>query len=405
MKRMFLLLLCGAMLMAPINVLGEEKTMMDYEPLHTLAENHGFTLGAALSYDQLKQPEYLDFVARHFGSITATNEMKAYSLLNMSMTKLNKDGMPGMNYYKADKMVQWARDNGLKVRGHVLVWDAYMTDWFFRVDYDSNKPYADQETVRARMASYIDQVITHFEEKFPGTVYCWDVVNEAVGDSAMEYMAGDPRHLRTSRSGATNIFRDLAGDDYVEYAFLCARNTVERLGADIQLYYNDYNTFQTGKRMAITQLIKSINSYAVDENGAYRKLVDGVGMQGYIGGYGTQSGCMNTSDLTMIKAAINAYSDLGVQVQITEMAVRNYKKDRAPEHAAFYGKLFKTFKSLNADGNVKLNNVSIWGMTDRPNEPVNSYTYRMNGPFGGLITENYAVKPAFDAVYQELLLP
>ena len=42
--------------------------------------------------------------------------------------------------------------------------------------------------------SYITQVVTHFEETFPGVVYCWDVVNEAVGDNAGEYKPADARH-------------------------------------------------------------------------------------------------------------------------------------------------------------------------------------------------------------------
>lgn len=133
-----------------------------------------------------------------------------------------------------------------------------------------------------------------------------------MGDSSSEYTVGDVRHLRTVRSGAPNIFRELAGDDYVEYAFLCARNTVDSLGADIHLFYNDYNAFQTEKRNAICALLSSINSYATDENGHPRKLADGVGMQGYIGGYGTQNGCMNTNDITLIRNAIETYAAMGL---------------------------------------------------------------------------------------------
>ena len=66
-----------------------------------------------------------------------------------------------------------------------------------------------------------------------------------------------------------------------------------------------------------------------DETGAPRKLTDGVGMQGYIGGYGTQSGCMNIDDIQKITTAIEKYADLGVEVQLTEMAVRNYNNSLA----------------------------------------------------------------------------
>ena len=66
---------------------------------------------------------------------------------------------------------------------------------------------------------YIDEVMTHFEEKYPGAIYCWDVVNEAVADNAGEFADDDVRHVRQVRGGKTNLFYDYIGSDYVELAF------------------------------------------------------------------------------------------------------------------------------------------------------------------------------------------
>ena len=307
-----------------------------------------------------------------------------------------------MNYAMADQMVAWAQRNGLGVRGHVLVWDAYMLDWYFHEGFDSKKPYADQETIQKRTEYYIQQVITHFEEKFPGTVYCWDVVNEAVGDSAGEYAAGDARHLRTLRSGSDNLFLKYMGDDYVALSFLYAQNAVEALDADIKLYYNDYNAYFADKAQAILHLAESVNSFARDESGNPRKLLDGIGMQGYIGGYGTQQGCLLDSHLDLIRNAILDYASAGLDVQITEMAVRNFEKEQAPKHAQYYAKLFQVFKELYADGANPLNCVAIWGLTDYPNAPKGSYVYNLNSPYGGLVDENLDDKEAFRLVYQTL---
>ncbi|MBR6753238.1 MAG: endo-1,4-beta-xylanase [Clostridia bacterium] len=403
MKRLFALLLLFSMLPMSALAVGEAGKAMDaYSPLYALADDHGFMMGGCFSYSQLKDENYLAFMKQHFNSITCTNETKAYSLLDHKASKAAADGMPRMNYYQADKMVEWARDNGLKVRGHVLVWDAYMNDWFFRVDYDPNKPYADQETVRARTKCYIEQVITHFEEKFPGVIYCWDVVNEAIADNINEMDTKDGRHIRTSRSGKDNLFKTHLGDDYVEFSFLCAKDTVEHLGADIKLFYNDYSLFSTNKCQAAIFLIKSINSYATDENGEYRKLCDGIGMQGYIGGYGKQQGCMNDGDLSRIEKSIRMYADLGVEVHITEMAVRNYETDEVTvaKHAAFCGKLFQVFKRINAGDNKPLTCVAFWGIKDNPTP--SDYSYRQNGPYCGLITEHYEIKTSFDAVHAAL---
>ena len=286
MKRFLSLVLALLVCLLPLSVFAEEagKVSDDYDPLWTLAEPYGFKLGGAFSFQDMNNKVFMEFLARHFNSLTCTNETKAYSLLDQQASRKAEDGMPRMNYYAADKMIAWAQQQGIRVRGHVLVWDAYMTQWFFHEDYDMGKPIADRETMRARLASYIDQVMTHFEEKFPGVIYCWDVVNEAIGDNAGEYSAADPSHLRTTRNGEANCFLEYLGEDYVEYSFLCARNTQEKLGADIRLFYNDYNMFFAEKRKAACALVNRIQSYATDEDGNPRSLIDGIGMQGYMGG-------------------------------------------------------------------------------------------------------------------------
>ena len=397
MKKIAALLSVLALLCACAPVMAEET----YDSLAELAAPYGFKLGAPLSGDQLFNKKYLTLLSTHFNSMTTTNEMKAYSLLDQRATLARNDGMPAMNYTTADKMVKWAQDNGIGVRGHVLVWDAYMTDWFFREGYDSKNPYADQETVKARTEYYINEVVRHFEEKFPGVVYCWDVVNEAVGDNANEYAAGDARHLRTLRSGNPNLFREYMGEDYVALAFLYAKNTVEALGADIKLYYNDYNAYFADKAQAIRALIDSVNTFAQDENGNNRKLCDGVGMQGYIGGYGTQDGCLVDSHIGMIRNEILNYAAMGLEVQITEMAVRNFDQKQADKHAEFYAKLFRMFMDLNGENGNPLKAVSIWGIADT-NAPKGNYVYNLNSPYGGLVDLKLNYKDAFKKVYETL---
>lgn len=403
MKRMTTLLVALCLMAVPALglALGEcGKTKDDYVSLTSLTEPHGFLMGASYNYKQVtSDPTYLDFVKSHFATVTCTNETKAYSLLNQLGCQLAEDGMPVMNYAQADHMVEWAQQNGLKVRGHVLVWDAYMCDWFFREGYRTNGPYVDQETARARTKSYIEQVITHFEEKYPGVIFCWDVVNEAIGDNVSEWDNKDARHLRTVRSGVDNLFKTYVGDDYVEFSFLCAKDTVEKLGADITLFYNDYNMFFTDKRQAVLALVESINTYATDENGNYRKLIDGIGMQGYIGGYGKQQDCMKDSHITRIQASINLYARAGMQVHITEMAVRNFLDDEATIalHADFYGRLFEMFKTVNSGERNPLTCVAIWGVMDAPT--ATGYNYNLLSPYGGLITEKYEIKTSFDTVH------
>lgn len=384
-----------------------EDAITNYSSLAELASKYGLKMGTVMNDRKVKDQKYGDLMKYHFNSITAANEMKAYSMLNESASKeaakSDSNAMPVVNFNNADAIMDFAKTNGLKVRGHALVWDAGMKDWFFREGYDTSKNYASTDVVKARLKNYIEQVLAHFEEKYPGVIYCWDVVNEAVGDSSSEYAAGDARHVRTMRSGASNPFYELVGSDYVELAFQYTYEALQELkktypSLDIKLYYNDYNTFYADKRDAICELVKSVNSYKSDENGGYVKLCDGVGMQSYIGGFGHQDGCMNEANIEQVKTAILKFASLGVEVQVTELAVRNYQSDAETmaKHGDFYKKLFQAYLDINTQNAEKpLKAISIWGIVDIPDLPEDDYSFTMNGPFCGLFDENLAVKPAF----------
>ncbi|MBR1638605.1 MAG: endo-1,4-beta-xylanase [Treponema sp.] len=372
----------------------ESLSESENQHLYELAAKHGFKMGAVISAQSVARKNYTDMVKADFNSITGSNEFKAYSLANQQLSMKSENGMPAMVYTGADSIAKFAQENGIGIRGHVLVWDAYMPDWFFREGYTRTNDFVDRETMCARLQYYIEEVIFHFETNFPGTVYCWDVVNEAVADGTNECKADDPRHVRTSRSGTSNLFYDVIGPDYVELAFKYARDAVNKVNPDIKLFYNDYNTFYSGKRDAITKLIQSINK---DE-----KLCDGVGMQGYIGGYGKQAGCMNPNDIKLVREAINHYASLGLEVQLTELALRNYDKDKMAEHEAFYKDFFTMLAAINTPDKIKLTGVSIWGLTDDPTASPSSYGYKMNGPFCGVYNAMLKKKGEYNSIVNAL---
>ena len=254
------------------------EAIESYQSLASLGEKYGFKFGTNINEAALKNTELTKLIKYHFNSTTFSNEMKAYSLLSQSASQnayVDENSPAVMNFTKADSMVAYAVENGLSIRGHVLTWDADMCDWFFREGYKTDGAYVSADVMKNRLKMYIDEVMTHFEEKYPGAIYCWDVVNEAVADNAGEFADDDVRHVRQVRGGKTNLFYDYIGSDYVELAFRYAYETRAKLQAansktNIKLFYNDYNTFATygaNKRDAIIQLVKSVNSFASDGNG------------------------------------------------------------------------------------------------------------------------------------------
>lgn len=386
--------------------------MNNYTSLAEMAAAYGLKMGTVMNDRRVADKKYADLMKYHFNSITAANEMKAYSMLDLNKTKeayTDENSMPVLSFTGADKIMDFAKANNIKVRGHALVWDAGMLDWFFREGYDSSKPYATTEVVKARLQNYIEQVLTHFEEKYPGVIYCWDVVNEAVGDSATEYEEGDDRHVRTKRNNEDNPFYTLVGRNYVELSFQYSYEVLQELKKtmptlDIKLYYNDYSTFFASKRDAIYNLVSSVNSFLPDGNGGYVKLCDGVGMQSYIGGFGQQAGCMNENDIKLVKEAILKFASLGIEVQVTELAVRNYQNDAETlaAHGEYYKKLFQAYLELNSGEEKPLKAISIWGIIDEPDLGPDDYSFTMNGPYCGLFNENLAVKDSFKNVHDLL---
>ena len=137
------------------------------------------------------------------------------------------------------------------------------------------------------------------QENFPGVVFCWDVVNEAVDPDK-----GDPDSFyrcRMESDEGPNLWYQVVGDDYVEQAFRIAR---KHAAEDVALFYNDFNTYDTRKRDCIYNLCKAL----ADEG-----LIDGIGMQAY---WST-----GFPSVAIIETTIKKFAELGLEIQITEMSI------------------------------------------------------------------------------------
>ena len=100
---------------------------------------------------------------------------------------------------KGDRFVEFAEENGMRLRGHTLVWHQAVPDWFF---VDDKGDLVTREVLLERMKTHIQTIVKHYGNK----VEVWDVVNEAIGDN-------QPYGLRDSK------WRQIIGDDYVIKAF------------------------------------------------------------------------------------------------------------------------------------------------------------------------------------------
>lgn len=313
-----------------------------------------FLLGAAMSggsYNEfaINCKEYLAVLEKHFGSTTATNMMKPSYFLNQAKSQANVaagNAEPVVEYHKIEEALQWCMDHGVKMRGHTLVWHNQVPDWFFREGYASDGEYVDRDTMIARLDSYIRQVMTYCQDNFPGVVYCWDVVNEAVDPES-----GDPNtnfYCRTEGGNGPNLWYEVIGTDYVEQAFRIARKYADE---GVSLFYNDYNVTDTKKRKGIYNLCKDLGD---------KGLIDGIGLQGYWG--------ISWPSISTIDVTIRNLAELGLEIQITELTIEVEETTEAgyAQQAKRYADIFERLQRLdtNGGGPANITCVTMFGLMD-----------------------------------------
>lgn len=330
-----------------------------------------FLIGTAISSTDLSGLRF-DLMKKHFNVATAGNDMKPENLQRVKGQ---------WTWTAGDNMVQTVLDAGLQMHGHVLAWHSQSPAWLnTQVDGSGNavkdesgkEIYLGREEALANMRDYITNVINHFGNK----VISWDVVNEAMSDNP-----STPSDWKASLRKTPWYYA--IGDDYVEQAFLIAREAIDA-DPDLQgvkLYYNDYNEDNQKKAEAIYNMVKDLNDkYAAAHGG--KKLIDGIGMQAHYN--------MSTNP-DNVKLSLEKFISLGVEISITELDIMcgsnsTITADQAKAQGYLYAQLFKIFKEHAAN----ISRVTIWGMDDgeswrRENSPL---------PFNADLQH----KPAYDGI-------
>lgn len=333
----------------------QEKGLKDYYSDY-------FTMGVAVSPRSI-EGESAELIKREFNSITPENVMK------MGPIHPEKDRF---NWEPADAIAEFAKENGLKMRGHALVWHQQTGGWIFEAE-DGGQ--VSKEELLRRMKTHIDSVVSRYSE----TIYAWDVVNEAIDDNPDNF-------LRNSE------WYEIAGEDFINKAFEYAREA----DPDVKLFYNDYNAIIPEKRDRIYKLLKML----VDRN----VPIDGVGIQGHWSIFGPSE--------EELREALDMYTSLGLEVQITELDVSIYpwekeqRERREGESDEFtpeleqqqieaYDMFFRVFR----DYQDELTSVTFWNVAD-------NYTWLDHYPVEGrknyplLFDENYERKKAYEKVVE-----
>lgn len=329
------------------------------------AFQNDFSVGAAILMGDINDEKKMDYIYDNYNSITMGNEMKPESLLDWKATEKSKDGMPEIKTENLDKILKTAQEKNIKLRGHCLLWHKQTPDWFFSKDYEPSNGLAGKKEMKKRLEVYIQKVLSYCQENYPGVVYAWDVVNEAMGDD------GD---YRTDSS-----WYEIYGDEsYIFDAFTFARKYADK---DVKLFYNDYNEYTPAKRDLIAVLLKQLKE---------KGLVDGMGMQSHWD--------MEYPSPDMVAAALEKYGEIdGLEIQLTEVDMHNTDNSEEGLHrqAERYQEFFETILQADRTGKANVTNVTFWGVTDADTW-LTAFKGETSYPL--LYDGNYETKPCFDSV-------
>jgi len=292
--------------------------------------------GVAVRADRLDDDGYAETAGRLFASVTPENEMKWEAI----------EPEPGrFEFETADRIVDFARGHGQRVRGHALVWHQQLPPWV--------------TGSAAELRRHIEEVVGHFR----GRVAQWDVVNEALDDE------GELRDTPFART---------LGGRYIVRAFALAR----RADPQARLAYNEFGAESpdTPKGKALYRLVRVLLDNDVP--------IDVVGFQTH-------------ADLRPIpgfERQLRRIAALGVDVELTEVDVR-LPAQATPAHlraqAAAYRRIVLACRAVE-----RCRGITFWGVDDG-----NSWIPEFFPGTGNalLLDEQLRPKPAYEAVRRALL--
>ncbi len=316
-----------------------------------------FIMGVAISPRDTEGPE-AELIAREFASVTPENAMKPGPI----HPEENR-----YNWEQADKLVAFAQSHNLRMRGHTLCWHQQTAEWFFR---GANGGDATKDVLLERLRKHITDVVTRYK----GKIYAWDVVNEAIADDSTKGIRDSP-------------WLKICGEEYIAKAFEYAHQA----DPSAKLFYNDYNSERPEKRERIYKLLRKLVDAGVP--------IHGVGLQGHWSIYEPSE--------SNLRQAIERFSSLGLEVQITELDVSVYPweknqrarkpdeddtftPDRQRQQLEKYSMIFRVLR----DNYHTVSGVTFWNVSDQRTW-LDSYPVRGRKNYPLLFDTNLKPKQAY----------
>jgi len=304
--------------------------------LNALAASSNITFGSAISpvfYMQADGGIYESIAASEFSVMTPESSMK-WILINP---------LPGRyEFADMDNLVNFAKFNNMKVRGHPLVWYTTLPQWVEETEVEDR---------RGHMLEFITRIM----ERYRDDIDYWDVVNEPMAEDG---------GMRDS------LWLEAMGEEYIDIAFRQAR----ALDPSAVLVLNEFDIGFAGPKFdGLSRLLDRLEERDVP--------VDAVGFQLHV-----SSSFDQFDELTANMASIAAR---GLDIHVTELDVAIVNDDSNQTQANVYKGIVEVCLAQ-----PRCNVLQTWGFTDR---------YSFLAPKTPLYFDrNLIAKPAYQALQEAL---
>jgi endo-1,4-beta-xylanase len=272
--------------------------------------------GVAITEAQLQDPAFRALVLAQAAMIVPEWEMKWDGL----------EPAPGrFNFSAPDRLLGFARHQGLQMRGHTLVWHQQLPDWVVALSPAKTKQ---------ALESYVTTVVAHYRN----SLQSWDVVNEPIAE--------DGSGLRHS------LWLERLGPNYIDQALHWAHRadpTVPLLINEFGLEGDDPASEQ--KRHQMLGLLRKLRQRQVP--------IQALGLQAHL--YATPAG----PTFQRLPAFLQSLADFDLDIHVTELDVNDRMlppsiPDRDARIAAIYGDFLTTILRQ-----PRLKSITSWGLSDR----------------------------------------
>ncbi|EIW84611.1 hypothetical protein CONPUDRAFT_163420 [Coniophora puteana RWD-64-598 SS2] len=308
--------------------------------LNTLAQGIGKKyFGSATDNPEFTDSAYMAILeSSEFGQITPGNSMK----WDATEPEQNTFTFSG-----GDAVVAIANSTGKIVRGHNLVWQSQLPSWV-----------SDSNFTADELTSVIQNHISNVVGTNYIIGYAWDVVNEP---------------FNSDGTFVSDVFYNTLGSDFISIAL----NAAHAADPDAKLCINDYGIEGSGtKSTAMQNLVQTLKANSVP--------IDCIGFESHfiLGEI--------PSDL---QSNMEAFTALGVDVQITELDIRM----ELPETADLLDQQKSDYETVIAacaavSGCVGM---TVWDFTDKYSWVPSTFSgYGAACPYDS----NLVKKPAFDGI-------